>query len=68
MSQPDPDFLKFFADGFQRELEAVAIPGMADASWDRKAAWLLWSERRRPAVSPVVGTADVIDPQASVFD
>jgi len=62
MSQPDPDFLKFFADGFQRELEAVEIPGMAHASWDRKAAWLLWTERRRDA-------KPVPQPEpASVFD
>jgi hypothetical protein len=46
MSQPDPDFVKFFGGEFQRELAAVEIPGMADASWDRKAAWLLWLARR----------------------
>lgn len=35
-------FLTFFSGEFQRRLERLAIPGMSDASWDRKAAWLLW--------------------------
>lgn len=37
-------FEKFFTDEWQRRLEAVEIPGMPHASWDRKAAWLLWCE------------------------
>lgn len=37
-------FEKFFAGEWQHRLEQVEIPGMPDASWDRKAAWLLWCE------------------------
>lgn len=56
---------RFFGGEFQKELAAVEIPGMPDASWDRKAAWLLLAERRHhpahtePAPQP--------DP-TSVFD
>lgn len=42
----DPAFLHFFATQFQRELNEVIIPGMPGASWDRKAAYLLWLERK----------------------
>jgi len=35
-------FRRFFASDFDRLLMAVEIPDMADASWDRKAAYLLW--------------------------
>lgn len=55
-------FLDFFDGPFQRELERVDIPDMPDASWDRRAAWLLWTERggdqpkrdkpAQPAASP----------------
>jgi hypothetical protein len=38
----DPAFEKFFAEDFQRLLERTSIPGMGEASWDRRAAWLLW--------------------------
>jgi hypothetical protein len=38
----DPVFEKFFADDFQRLLERTSIPGMGEASWDRRAAWLLY--------------------------
>lgn len=47
-------FERFFAGVFQQELELVQIPkdafttppaGPVDASWDRRAAWLLWCER-----------------------
>jgi hypothetical protein len=71
MSQPDPDFIKFFGGEFQRVLAATEIPGMADASWDRKAAWLLWSERRRdakpspPAIRPVKPHEFSSDPYTS---
>lgn len=36
------DFLRFFTLEYQDKLSRVHIPGMEDASWDRKAAWLLW--------------------------
>lgn len=44
-AQPDPDFIRFFSADFKsksewsRLLEAVPY----DMSWDRKAAWLLWT-------------------------
>lgn len=38
----DPDFERFWATEFQRLLEHTSIPGMGEASWDRRAAWLLW--------------------------
>lgn len=42
MTQPDPDFVAFFAGDWQRLLEGVEIPGMTEPSWDRRAAYLLW--------------------------
>lgn len=55
------EFEKFFAGEFQRRLEQTTVPGMADASWDRKAAWLLWlAEQRKPAPPT--------PPSKSVFD
>lgn len=41
--QPDPDFVKFFAGDWQRMLEAVEVPGMEKPSWDRRAAYLLYT-------------------------
>jgi len=38
-------FAEYFAEEWQRTLEAVQVPGMPDASWDRKAAWLVWQSR-----------------------
>ena len=35
-------FLHFYHGGWTQKLDAVEIPGMEGASWDRKAAWLLW--------------------------
>lgn len=35
-------FTAYFAGPWQKLLGAVEIPGMAGASWDRKAAYLLW--------------------------
>lgn len=35
-------FLHFHANEFQDRLEEVEIPGMVGASWDRRAAYLLW--------------------------
>ena len=40
--QADPAFLEFFAKEFQERLEGIEIPGMEGASWDRRAAYLLW--------------------------
>lgn len=36
------DFLAYFIGEFQAILEATEIPDMHGASWDRKAAWLLY--------------------------
>lgn len=36
------DFLVFFETTFAEALRATEIPGLDGASWDRKAAWLLW--------------------------
>ena len=49
MSAPDPAFVTFFADEWQKLLETTQVPGMPDASWDRRAAWLLWCARKPPA-------------------
>ena len=52
---PDAAFLSFFADEFPRRLDAVEIPGMPAASWDRKAAYLLWlAEGNAPLATPAV--------------
>lgn len=59
---PSP-FEEFFADAFQRQLEAVRIPADAWAtppaepggeSWDRKAAWLVWCHQNgmEPDMAP----------------
>jgi hypothetical protein len=40
--QPDPEFKAFFAGAWRELHGAVEIPGMRYASWDRKAAYLLW--------------------------
>ena len=37
------DFRAFFAGDFQRLLESTEIPGMEGASWDRRAAWLVFN-------------------------
>lgn len=49
-----PDFLAFFAGPFADALRAVEIPGMGTASWDRRAAWLLWlaTDEGRAFASP----------------
>ncbi len=52
MSERD-DFLRWFADEFQKELAGVQVPALPDASWDRKAAWLLWRERRKAKPEPL---------------
>lgn len=73
--KPDAAFVDFFAGPFQRALEAVEIPGMPGASWDRKAAYLLWSATKpdggRDMPSPSVSemTTDKIEtPNRSIFD
>lgn len=40
--QPDPAFKAFFAGEWKRLMDTVEVPGMKYASWDRKAAYLLW--------------------------
>ena len=35
-------FAAFFAGPFQHAMERVEIPDFVTASWDRKAAYLLW--------------------------
>lgn len=40
--QPDPEFKAWFATEWKRLHEAVQVPGMKYASWDRKAAYLLY--------------------------
>lgn len=42
---PAGSFLNFFHGAWDRELSNVEIPGMDGASWDRKAAYLLWKQR-----------------------
>ena len=42
LAEPDPAFVAFFDTTFSEMLRAVSIPGWPTASWDRKAAWLLW--------------------------
>lgn len=40
---PDAAFLRFFAGPWQAALDRIEIPGMPGASWDRKAAYLLYA-------------------------
>lgn len=39
-------FNVFFQGEWQRRLDRVTIPDMRDASWDRKAAYLLWKAEK----------------------
>jgi len=39
----DPEFQRFFDTTWTEALHAVSIPGAPTASWDRRAAWLLWT-------------------------
>lgn len=62
----DPAFLAFFAGPFQDALRRVEIPGVETASWDRKAAWLLWlatDEGRSPLPVASDLAADVAPPE-----
>ena len=63
---PDPAFLEFFAGPWQRQLDAVEIPGMSGASWDRKAAYLLWlaTDKGKALKAP----SPAPQPSAGVFD
>ncbi len=50
--KPDPAFTAFFAGEFQSRLDRVDIPGLPGASWDRRAAFLLWlAEGNTPSAS-----------------
>ena len=42
----DPAFAKFFAEEFPILLDTTEIPGSPGASWDRRAAYLLWTAGR----------------------
>ena len=78
--KPDAAFVDFFSGDYRspsrwdRLLEAVEIPGLAGASWDRKAAYLLWlaTDGGRDMPSPSVSemTPDTTDKpkQASIFE
>lgn len=55
---PDAAFLKFFATDFQQMLERVEIPGLAQASWDRKAAYLLWCATKPPGGGLVLAPSE----------
>lgn len=60
-------FTAFFEGDFDRALRAVEIPGLETASWDRRAAYLLWQATDRGAQ---LAPAPPPDPQPSnsVFD
>lgn len=60
-------FVKFFDGEFQRALRAVVIPGMETASWDRRAAYLLWQATDRGAQFAPAPPPDP-QPSNSVFD
>ena len=45
----DQAFIEWYDGPFQAMLERSKVPGMADASWDRRAAWLLWEYGRSQA-------------------
>lgn len=60
-------FADFFAGPWQRLLEGTEIPGMAGASWDRKAAYLLWlaTDKGRTLEAPAPAPSDL---SHGVFD
>lgn len=67
---PNPAFLAFFAGPFQDALHRVEIPGLDTASWDRKAAWLLWinTDEGRAFVPPSSEmTTDTPPPDPDIF-
>jgi hypothetical protein len=68
---PDAAFLDFFAGQWQRLLETTEIPGLAGASWDRKAAYLLWqaTDKGKALNAPSPPSAPVLsDLSHGVFD
>lgn len=67
--KPDPAFVDFFHNEWKDRHEAVQVPGMPFASWDRKAAWLLWVAEGRalPATDMPEPTATTSD-AGSLFD
>ena len=69
MSERNADFERFFAgENYQgnsewdRLLASVQVPGTPDASWDRRAAWLLWT-----ACRPIAGPPQAVRAPAAVF-
>lgn len=67
MADPLADFRAFFADDFQRLLEATEIPGMEGASWDRRAAWLVF-HGFNPAVDPIPDKPRIAAPRTVADD
>ena len=65
---PDPAFLTFFDTAFRRRVETAEIPGLPNASWDRKAAWLLWLAERDERPAPLSEVAPDKSDEGSVFD
>jgi hypothetical protein len=60
-------FTAFFNGEFDRALRGVVIPGMETASWDRRAAYLLWQATNRGAQFAPVSSPEP-QPSRSVFD
>jgi hypothetical protein len=58
----DPGFERFFNHEFQAMLDAVTVPGYgtANVSWDRRAAYLVWTGAKPPLV--IDQTARPVDP------
>lgn len=57
----DPEFRRFFDTTWTDALHAVSLPGEPTASWDLKAAWLLWQATRPEPEA-------LIEPDTSAFD
>ncbi len=63
------DFEKFFAGEFQQRLAAANVPDMTDASWDRRAAWLLYvAENRHVFKTPAAPPATKPELKGGLFD
>lgn len=45
MTDTPREFIDFFDKEFSALLDKTEIPGMQHASWDRRAAWLVWTMR-----------------------
>jgi len=64
-------FLAFFEKTFDEAMTRAEIPGMPTASWDRKAAWLLWTntDEGRSFVPPssVFTLDDPQQPDTDIF-